>query len=356
MAPGALVITQGLFATSSAKTAHGLIRSTSRFRVMGVIDTVHAGADAGFLLDGQTRGIPIYGTLAEALGAPGERPEFAIVGIATKGGVLPDDLRATLGEALEAGVSVVNGLHDLASDDPILVAAAHRSGARIIDIRRPRPFRELRFWTGRIREVGARRVAVLGTDCAQGKRTTCGMLLEACRRAGLSTEMIYTGQTGWLQGYAHGFILDATPNDFVSGELESAVVRCWEETRPELILIEGQSGLRNPTGPCGAELLLSAGAEGVVLQHSPGREFYKGTEALRARLPEAADEIELIARYGARTLGVALHEEGLTRDTAMRTRDELERELGLPVVLPLIEGVGRLVEPVIRFARRGGGE
>lgn len=355
MAPGALVITQGLFATSSAKTAHGLIRSTSRFRVLGVIDTVHAGADAGFLLDGQTRGIPIYGTLAEALAAPGERPEFAIVGIATKGGVLPDDLRATLGEALEAGVSVVNGLHDLASEDPILVAASHRSGARIIDIRRPRPFRELRFWTGRIREVGARRLAVLGTDCAQGKRTTCGMLLEACRRAGLATEMIYTGQTGWLQGYTHGFILDATPNDFVSGELESAVVRCWEETRPELILIEGQSGLRNPTGPCGSELLLSAGAEGVVLQHSPGREFYKGTEALEARLPEAADEIELIARYGVQTLGVALHEEGLTRDAAMRTRDGMERELGLPVVLPLMEGVGRLVEPVIRFARRGGG-
>ena len=36
--------------------------------------------------------------------------------------------------------------------------------------------------------------------------------------------MIYTGQTGWLQGGRFGFILDATPNDFVSGELEHAIV------------------------------------------------------------------------------------------------------------------------------------
>ena len=37
---------------------------------------------------------------------------------------------------------------------------------------------------------------------------------------GRRTEVIYTGQTGWLQGFRHGFIFDATLNDFVSGELE----------------------------------------------------------------------------------------------------------------------------------------
>ena len=35
--------------------------------------------------------------------------------------------------------------------------------------------------------------------------------------------MIYTGQTGWLQGGEYGFIFDSTLNDFVSGELENAI-------------------------------------------------------------------------------------------------------------------------------------
>jgi uncharacterized NAD-dependent epimerase/dehydratase family protein len=348
--PGALILTQGKFQTPSAKTAHGLVRGTSRFLVQGVVDDAHPGRDAGELLDGRVRNIPVYASLAAALSSVKPRPEFAIVGLATVGGGLPDSLRALLHEALEAGLSIVNGLHDLASTDPDLAAAAQRSGAKIIDIRKPRPFPDLKFWTGRIREVAAPRIAVLGTDCALGKRTTCSWLKEACNNAGLKAEMIYTGQTGWLQGHRHGFILDATPNDFVSGELEHAIVSCWEETRPELILIEGQSGLRNPTGPCGAELLLSGGAGGVILQHAPARTFYKGTEHLEARIPELADEIDLISRYGARTLGVALNEAGLEPGQAEAIREALEQQLSLPVVRPLHENADRLMDALGRFA------
>ena len=81
-----------------------------------------------------------------------------------------------------------------------------------------------------------------------------------CRGSGIHTELIYTGQTGWMQGARFGFVLDATPNDFVSGELEHAILACDAALSPDLIIIEGQSGLRNPSGPCGAELLLSAQA------------------------------------------------------------------------------------------------
>lgn len=347
--PGALILTQGKLQTPNAKTAHGLIRRSSRFSIVGVIDEVHAGGDAGTLLDGIHRGIPIYGSISEALASVSVRPLYAVVGLATAGGVLPDSLRGALLEALEAGLSIINGLHDLASEDPRLLEMAERTGASILDIRRPRPFRELRFWSGRIHEVGAPRLAVLGTDCALGKRTTCGWLLEACRVEGMKAEMIYTGQTGWLQGLRHGFIFDATPNDFVSGELEHAIVSCWEETRPDLILIEGQSGLRNPTGPCGAEFLLSGAAGGVILQHAPARRYYKGTEKLKAAIPDPADEIDLIARYGARTLALALNEEGLQPEEAERIRGELEARLGLPVARPLREGAGRLMPALRRY-------
>ncbi len=48
----AVVLTKGLFHLNDAKTAHGLVRGTERFRIMGVIDEVNAGKDAGVVLDG----------------------------------------------------------------------------------------------------------------------------------------------------------------------------------------------------------------------------------------------------------------------------------------------------------------
>ena len=119
-------------------------------------------------------------------------------------------------------------------------------------------------------DVKAPRV-VMGTDCALGKRTTTRWLRDACQAEGLKTELIYTGQTGWMQStHDYGFILDATPNDFVSGELESAIVRCDRELAPQLILIEGQSALRIRVD-LWSGIPSSAQAKGVILQHAPGR-------------------------------------------------------------------------------------
>jgi uncharacterized NAD-dependent epimerase/dehydratase family protein len=171
--------------------------------------------------------------------------------------------------------------------------------------------------------------------------------MEACREAGIRTELIFTGQTGWMQGAPFGFILDSIPNDFVSGELEHAIVSCWEKVRPDLILLEGQSALRNPSGPCGSEFLLSGRARGVILQHAPARKTYEGTEEMGLEIPPVADEIALIQTYGARTLAVTLNGEHMTPEALRAARDRLAKELGIPVVLPLEEGVAALL-PVVR--------
>ncbi len=348
----AIVVCDGFFATANGKTAHGLVRGTERYRVVGVIDAPTAGRDAGEVLDGKPRGIPIFATIPEALRALPSRPDFCVVGVATSGGRVTPGLRALLLEAIEAGMSVVNGLHELLSDDRELSAAAARKGVSIRDVRKTARRTELHFWSGAILKVRAPRIAFLGTDCALGKRTTARFLLEACRRAGIRTELIFTGQTGWMQGALFGFILDSIPNDFVSGELEHAVVSCWEKARPNLILLEGQSSLRNPSGPCGSELLLSGGAKGVILQHAPARKFYEGFEEQELRIPEVADEIDLIAKLGARTLAVTLNGEHLTAEALRAERDRLRGKLGIPVVLPLEEGVEGLVPAVRDFVLR----
>jgi len=349
----AVILANGLFRTSFAKTAHGLVRGPSRYRILGVIDHSCPGEDAGELLDGVNCGVPVYESVGAVLEAIEPLPEFCIVGVATSGGALPPELRADLVDAARAGLSLVSGLHQLLSDDPGLVSLTSDHGARIIDIRRPRPTSGLRFWTGEALGLETPRIAVLGTDCAIGKRTTCSLLLGACRERGLDAGMVYTGQTGWLQGHGHGFILDATPNDFVCGELEGAILECQRETEPDVILIEGQSSLRNPSGPCGSEFILAGGAKGVILQHAPGRPFFDDLEELGCRIPSIEEEIDLIRLLGAEVLALALNEEGMTPRQAEAARSRLAEDLGIPVVLPLRDDLGELVE-IVRVWIGGG--
>ncbi len=345
----AVILANGSFRTAFAKTAHGLVRGPSRYRLLGVIDRSCPGADAGELLDGIDRGIPVYQSVEGALDAIEPKPEFCIVGVATGGGVLPPGLRADLVDAARAGLSLVSGLHQLLADDPELVDLTRDRGAQIVDIRRPRPTEELRFWTGEVLSLGTPRIAVLGTDCAIGKRTTCSLLLGACRERGVNAEMIYTGQTGWLQGQRHGFILDATPNDFVCGELEGAILECQRATRPDVILLEGQSSLRNPSGPCGSELILAGGAGGVILQHAPARMFFDELEELGCRIPSIQEELSLIRLLGAEVLAVTLNDENMTAGEAEETRSRFAEELGIPVMLPLRNDLGELVETIRRW-------
>jgi uncharacterized NAD-dependent epimerase/dehydratase family protein len=345
----AIVLANGVYRIRDGKVAHGLVRGSTRFRVAGVVEPELAGRDAGEVLDGVHRGIPILASVADALAVAGGPPQFCLIGVAPHGGHLNDELRGMVLEAIEGGLSIVNGLHDWVSADPLLARAAERRGVRLIDVRKPKSLPELRFWSGAIYEVKAPRIAMLGMDCAIGKRTTARLLVEALETAGLRAEMIYTGQTGWMQGADYGLVLDSLPNDFVCGELEHAIVSCDREVEPDVMVIEGQAGLRVPCGPCGAELLLSGAASGVVLQHAPGRVFFDEYEHLELRIPEVEEEVRLIACYGVPTLGIALNGEGSTEEGLKQAQSELRERLGVPVVRPLEEGVGELIAVIRRL-------
>ncbi|MGH9382537.1 MAG: DUF1611 domain-containing protein [Thermoanaerobaculia bacterium] len=336
----AVLLAHGRYATSYGKTAHGLVRGPSRWPVAAVVDPSLAGRDAGEALDGRRRRIPIVASLSAAEVASAEPLTHCVVAVATDGGSLPQELKPDLLAAARRGLTLVNGLHEALADDPEVSSLARRFGGLILDLRAPRPARELRFWSGEVLGLATPRLPVLGTDCTVGKRTTCLALMAACRRTGLRAEIVYTGQTGWMQGLEYGFVLDATPNDFVCGELEAAVLACYHATRPDLILIEGQSALRNPAGPCGAELVLALGARGVLLQHDPRRTRFEGTSR---PLPPLAEEVRLIELLGASVWAVTLHDGGLAHEVAEAKAAEIEDELGIPVVLPLGGGMDRLV-------------
>ena len=228
---------------------------------------------------------------------------------------------------------------------PEIKMLAEENNVELIDIRKPKKLKDLHFWTGKIFEITTPIIAVIGTDCALGKRTTARFVMNACNAAGMNTQMIYTGQTGWLQGGKYGFIFDSTLNDFVSGELEHAILTCYEETKPDVIFIEGQSALRNPTGPCGSEMLISGNAKSVILVTAPKRIYYEHEPAW-GKIPSLESEIELIQQLGSTVIAIAINTEHCTDEEAFNFQKEYEEKFKLPVMLPLQEGCEKIV-PVI---------
>jgi uncharacterized NAD-dependent epimerase/dehydratase family protein len=69
---------------------------------------------------------------------------------------------------------------------------------------------------------------------------------------------------------------------------------------------------------------------------------------LKAEIPTIASEIELIKMFGAETIAVTLNTHGLTTEEARKMAAVLRRELGIPVVLPLEDGVGEIVGVIKR--------
>jgi uncharacterized NAD-dependent epimerase/dehydratase family protein len=353
----AVILTNGCLDTANAKTAHGLIRSTERFKILGVIDANNAGKDAGEILDGRHRNIPVYTDIDSYMAENKKKPDYAVIGLALCGGRLDDEWQAIVMGMLHRGISIVNGMHMHLSEIPVFVETAQSNNARIIDIRKAKSFDHLHFWSGRIYDMKIPRIAILGTDCALGKRTTSQLIVEICCSAKIKTQMIYTGQTGWLQGNPYGFILDSTLNDFVSGELEDAIVCCEQESGPDLIIVEGQSALRNPLGPCGSEIILSGNTKGVILQHTPFRKFVDGGESLYCLLPDIETEIKLVEMYGALVIAVTLNGQGGTREEMSGYQKTLEKKIHIPVIIPLENspvGLDRILPVIKKFIQDHG--
>ena len=123
-----------------------------------------------------------------------------------------------------------------------------------------------------------------------------------------------------------------------------------------MIFLEGQSSLRHPAGPCGAEFLCSALARGVILQHAPDRDHFHSMDHLPFQPPSLEEEIELIRLYGSRVLALSLNAGSLGEIELFRILDELASKFNLPVICPLEEGVKELLPVIQNFLKkeRGG--
>lgn len=349
----ALVLCEGHFGDPSGKTAHGLVRYSDLYDVVGVIDSTMAGRDAGEVLDGKANGIPLVASLADGMR---HNPTHLVMGVATDGGRLPVEYRPIVIAALKAKLHVVSGLHEKLEQDAELQRAAHASGATLKDVRTVPPKEEQHFYTGKIDEVTCPVVAVLGTDSALGKRTTARVLVKALNEQGYKAVFVGTGQTGRLQGAKYSIILDSLVNDFLTGEIEHVVWSAWHDERPDIIVVEGQGGLTHPGYPGGYEIIAGARVKGVILQHAPGRKTLDGFP--QYPMPDPAPAIIIAeAMSGHPVVAITINHENLAKDEVEGWKKRYHERFGKPVTDVLFDGPQPLVDAVVaRFALKKQGK
>jgi uncharacterized NAD-dependent epimerase/dehydratase family protein len=328
-----VVLAEGAFGELPSKTAMGVIRY-GHDPVVAVIDSRQAGRDVNEWLPGHA--IPIVADLDEAMAvAPAEQPPSALlIGIAPQGGRIPPSWRAVLVAAIEAGLDIVSGLHELVSEDPELTALAATHGVELIDHRRP-PERHV-VASGRAHRPGSRVILTVGTDCAIGKMSVALELRQAAAAAGLAAVFVPTGQTGiMIEGW--GVAVDRVIADFLNGTAEWLVERA--ETLGDWIFVEGQGSLDHPAySAVTLGLLHGATPHAMVLVHEPGRRGHHGWEGPDGRgspLLSLADNIRLYERAAAavapsRVVAVALNTGQLPEDEARAEIAVAAAETGLP--------------------------
>ena len=344
--PTAIIYCEGNFGKIDGKTANGLVRHSHNYRILSIIDSKKAGLDSGVVLDGKKNGIPIVATIKEAMTLAETSPDYFIFGIAPSNGLLSELEKKIILNAMSLKMSIVNGLHEFLTDDPIFREASIKNNVHILDIRKPKKKEELRTFSGDIYRVQCPRIAVMGTDCALGKRTTATILAKELKAKGLNVVMIATGQTGIMQGAPYSVALDAVPSQFCAGELEAVIVKAYEIEKPDIIIIEGQGALSHPAFSTSSFILRGSCPTGVILQHAPKR-LYR-VDFPEMSMPSLATEINLIETFSNTTvIGITLNHEGMSVDETLSQITAYSSEFNLPVTDPLMQTGEKLLQIVL---------
>lgn len=345
LAVTAIVYCEANFGEIDGKTANGLVRYSEKYQILSVIDSKKAGFDTGMVLDDKPNGIPVCHDLTASLKQAGCVPDYFIFGMAPASGMLSMHERELVLTAIGLGMNIVNGLHEFLNDDPEFAAASLVNNVSILDVRKPRPKKDLRMFSGRITDVTCPRIAVLGTDCAIGKRTTATVLARALKDAGLKAVLVGTGQTGLIQGARYGIALDAVPSQFCAGELEATIIEAFEAEQPDVIIIEGQGALSHPAFSTTSFILRGSCPDAVVLQHAPGRVARCDFDHMA--MPSPASEINLIQTFAdTRVIGLTINHEHMSDAEVSTAIETYECELDIPTTDALARSPQRLLEMV----------
>ncbi len=264
-----------------------------------------------------------------------------IIGVANRGGIIPDSWNDTLRAALKAGMDIASGLHQPLTNVPGLGALAAEHGRKLIDVRRPD--REFDVAAGSRRP--GKRLLTVGTDCSVGKMYTSLAIEKEMKERGMAADFRATGQTGiFIAG--GGVPIDGVIADFISGAAE------WltpDNDPDHWDIVEGQGSLFHPSF-AGVSLGLLHGAQpdALVLCHEPTRAHMRGLpDRPMPSLEDCVEENLRAARLvnpDVRFIGTSVNTRALGDAEAADLLYEIESRLGIPAVDSMRTGAKRLVE------------
>ncbi len=345
----ALVLCEGKFGKYVGKTANGLVRYSEKFEILGVIDSQTAGKMAHKVVEGAKEGIPIFMSLGEALSSLNEHPDNLIIGVATIGGRLPPEFRPVIIEAIKNKINVIAGLHEFLSSDVEFLKLAKEHGVKLLDVRKEPPLNEMRRFSNLCKDIHALRIPVLGTDSSIGKRTTAIKITEALNENGIKTVFVTTGQTGILQGFRYGIAIDSIQGDYIVGELEKAIMKAYEEERPDVIIVEGQGSISHPAYVCGTRAIITASQpNALILQHAPKREHRNfRSDELKLPMPELGKEIEMLEIFSnAKVIALTINHENMTREEIEESVAIYEKTFKVPCCDIFRHGCAKIVDKI----------
>jgi uncharacterized NAD-dependent epimerase/dehydratase family protein len=229
-----------------------------------------------------------------------------------------------------------------------LVAAAFKGGSNLVDVRVP----PSNIPVGQGKPRSGKRVLMIGTDCAVGKKYSALALHRELQRRDLKATFRATGQTGIMIA-GEGIPIDAVVADFVSGAAE---VLSPDNDDDHWDVIEGQGSLLNPSYS-GVTLGLLHGSQpdAIILCHDAAR-----TETLEVfgdyPIPELDEVIDDTLRLARRTrpgcfcAGVSVNTSAMTDFERDGYLGKLQDHLGIPCVDPVAIGMTPIANFMLKHA------
>lgn len=269
-----------------------------------------------------------------------------VIGVANRGGIISDKWKDVLKEAIISGLDIASGLHNLLRDESELVNLAKIHNTNLIDVRVPTV--EYPIANG-IKRSGKRCLAV-GTDCSIGKMYTAIALEKEMKNKGLKATFRATGQTGILIT-GDGVPLDAVIADFMAGSIEHLTP---DNDEDHWDIIEGQGSLYHPSYSGVTMALVHGGQpDALILCHEPTRSHMRGLPGYSLptlrELNDTAINLAKVVNKNVKVIGISVNTSNMENEKALEYLKQVEEEMKLPTVDPVLTGTSRLVEELDNF-------
>lgn len=341
--PRCAILFEGNFNHLYGKTGNALLRYRPE-DVVCCIDSINSGKTANDVV-GIGGSLPVVAHVEASLQF---NPDTLLIGIATEGGYLPDNMRDGVVTAIKNGLNIICGLHSFLSLDPEFSKLANKHNVTITDLRKPPE--PLPFTKGSWKDRKTPVLLTVGTDCDAGKMTAAWEITNALVKNGISAKFVGTGQTGILLS-GTGVAVDAVISDFVAGAIENEINKLCEDY--DIIIVEGQGSITH-MAYSGVTLGLLHGSmpDFLLMCHTPFRTedtFGHPMFDVKQTLDLYLNLVQIFKPCRCAGIGLVTHTKN--DETARKTINEYQNRFGFPVNDFIRYGGKNIVENIISQLR-----